>query len=110
MKDFPAVAYRLGFLQNFTHTQPPTVDNSDPGKTQDSEEVRGREEHAVVDQDIRLAGVVLDHERDEGGEKREGNGEEDLAEDQMEDILKEVCLTFVHVHTQCHKSLPCQES
>ena len=89
VKDFPAVAYRLGFLQNFTHAQPPTVDISDhePAKTQDSEDLQGREEDAVVDQD---AGDVLDHERAEGRERGEGNREEYIEEDQPEDILKEV--------------------
>ena len=91
VKDFPAVAYRLGFLQNFTHTQPPTVDISEPAKTQDSEELRGGGEDAVVDQDVRLVGGVLDHERAEGRERGEGNGEEYIEEDQLEDILTEVC-------------------
>ena len=111
MKDFPAVAYRLGFLQNFTHTQPPTVETNDPAKTQDTDELRGREEDAAVDRGIGPAGG---HEGDGGGERGERNGggdvmEEYLDKDQLEEILREVCHTslgmcymYMYLYTHVH--------
>lgn len=103
VKDFPVVAYRLGFLQNFTHTEQPSL-TSDPVVKEDmkKEEVDvddGKREHqeAAANGDHRPAEPTagLSHE-EEGGEKKkdfEGFEEpEDEEEDQLDAILKEVCM------------------
>ena len=71
VKDYPAVAYRLGFLQNFTLSRNKDRSTAAPLKKEKEEEEgavaidNGREE---------MAAVVLDGGVREGGEREEGRG------------------------------------
>lgn len=97
VKDFPAVAYRLGFLQNFTHTQKPPL-TGDSVVKEDSK----IETVEVVDEKRKHEGTEVNGERadrprpgeEEDAEKKKSLGgleePEDAQEDQLDFILKEV--------------------
>ena len=112
VKDFPAVAYRLGFLQNFTQTEKPSltsdsVANEDLKKEEDDvdNEERKHQEVAVGDESRPADPVAgLGHEEEEGGKKKDFEGfeePEDVEEDQLDAILKEVCTGDVSLFERC---------
>ena len=116
IKDFPSVAYRLGFIQNFTASQRQNGEPQAPVK-EEEEQVAVDDNGGVGDEGV--AAVIVDGgkkredgERRENGERREGErGEEgdreeveqkewsrggfmdhdEVDEGQLDNILKEVC-------------------
>ena len=101
IKDFPAVAYRLGFLQNFTDSRGKYGDTPAPVE----EERVAVDDHGAVE----VAAVVVDGreregEREEGEEEEEGEQREwsrggfldhnEVDEAQLDNILKEVCFGY----------------
>ncbi|CAI8033095.1 hypothetical protein GBAR_LOCUS18671 [Geodia barretti] len=97
IKDFPAVAYRLGFLQNFTDSRGKYGDTPAPVE----EERVAVDDHGAVE----VAAVVVDGreregEREEGEEEEEGEQREwsrggfldhnEVDEAQLDNILKEI--------------------
>lgn len=103
VKDYPAVAYRLGFLQNFTQTEQPSL-TSDPVIKKDlmKEEVdvdneKRKPQEPAVGGDSKPVDPTagLSREEGDGGKKKDVEGfeePEDEEEDQLDAILKEVCM------------------
>lgn len=95
VKDFPAVAYRLGFLQNFTHTQQPSLaSDSVVKKDLKKENVVGDEKRKHDEEDVNGDRADGPRAGEEGDAEKQQEEYVDVEEDQLESILKEVCTGF----------------
>ena len=103
MKEFPAVAYRLGFLQNSTHTEYRVLKDHLTEPQENIQRYDSREEMKKMnngDREFEPVAAVLDG--GEWGWEREREGgvvgmdeREEVDEYQLEDILREVLTLHV---------------